>query len=73
MNIAQLVHHFLGVAVGNASGSAHGNKNASHRKAGPGRFHLDGDGSRTTEQKRAGAYGRGLRNWLKRLPSKGRI
>lgn len=68
MNIAQMVHHFLGVAVGTHGGIAHGNKNASHRKAGPGRYHFAGDGSRTAKQKSAGAYGRGLRNWLKTRP-----
>lgn len=31
-------------------------------KRGPGRKHKQGDGSRTTEQKKAGAYSRGLRN-----------
>lgn len=40
----------------------------SHTKAGPGRKHLQGDGKqRTTAQKKAGAYGRGLRNHFNRL------
>lgn len=42
------------------------NRNASATKSGPGRYHQQGDGSRTTEQRKAGAYGRGLRNWITR-------
>lgn len=38
-------------------------QNTSHCKKGPGRKHQFG-GEKTTEQKRAGAYGRGLRNWI---------
>ena len=34
-------------------------------KAGPGRRHVQGDGTgKTVKQKRAGAYGKGLRNWI---------
>lgn len=34
-------------------------------KAGPGRRHVEGDGTgKTVKQKKAGAYGRGLRNWI---------
>lgn len=39
-------------------------KRPSATKSGPGRYHRNGDGSRTTAQKKAGAYGRGLRNWI---------
>lgn len=35
-------------------------------KAGPGRKHHQGDGTRTAEQKRAGAMARGMRNVSKR-------
>lgn len=37
-----------------------------HTKAGPGRYHVTGDGSRTAEQKRAGAFSRGLHNNITR-------
>lgn len=43
------------------------NKNASHTKAGPGRYHKQGDGTHahlTLKQRKSGAYGRGLRNWI---------
>ena len=34
-------------------------------KDGPGRRHFQGDGTgKTAKQKRAGAYGKGLRNWI---------
>lgn len=37
-------------------------------KTGPGRKHLQGDGkSQTSKQKKAGAYGRGLRNHFNRI------
>lgn len=67
MNIAQ----FLGTLIGTARGGipkkqAHGAKEASYRKTGPGRYHVQGDGSRTVEQKRAGAFARGLRNNITR-------
>jgi hypothetical protein len=67
MNIAQFFHTMLGVARGNAPKKhAHGAKEPSHTKAGPGRYHVTGDGSRTTEQKRAGAFSRGLHNNITR-------
>jgi hypothetical protein len=67
MNIAQFLQTFMGVARGGMSSKvAHGAKNSSHTKTGPGRYHVQGDGSRTTEQKRAGAFGRGLRNNITR-------
>lgn len=62
MNTAQQIMHRLGIADGAIL--AKGQKNASHRKAGPGREHIQGNGSKTNEQKRAGAFGRGLRNWI---------
>mgnify|MGYP003577056967 CR=1 FL=1 len=34
-------------------------------KAGPGRRHAQGDGTgKSVKQKRAGSYGKGLRNWI---------
>lgn len=42
-------------------------KKPSHTKRGPGRFHAQGDGthrSLTLKQRKAGAYGNGLRNWI---------
>lgn len=42
-------------------------KKPSHTKAGPGRYHAQGDGTNahlTIKQRRAGAYGKGLRNWI---------
>ena len=34
-------------------------------KAGPGRRHVQGDGTgKSVKQKKAGAYGNGLRNWI---------
>jgi hypothetical protein len=42
------------------------NKQPSYTKSGPGRKHKQGDGSRTTKQKSAGAYGRGIRNLITR-------
>jgi len=38
----------------------------SSTKRGPGRKHKQGDGTRTSEQRQAGAYGRGLRNHINR-------
>lgn len=43
------------------------NKEPSFTKRGPGRFHKQGDGlhrNLTLKQRRAGAYGKGLRNWI---------
>jgi hypothetical protein len=42
-------------------------KYPNHTKSGPGRYHAQGDGSHqhlTLEQRKAGAYGKGLRNWI---------
>ena len=42
-------------------------KNPHHTKSGPGRFHRQGDGRHqalTLKQRKAGAYGEGLRNWI---------
>lgn len=39
-------------------------KHASHTKRGPGRYHTEAPTEKTLKQKRAGAYGRGLRNWI---------
>lgn len=42
-------------------------KKPSHTKRGPGRYHNQGDGTHlglTLNQRRAGAYGKGLRNWI---------
>lgn len=38
-----------------------------HTKRGPGRRHVQGDGTHahlSLKQRQAGAYGRGLRNWI---------
>lgn len=43
------------------------NKNPHSTKSGPGRYHSQGDGTHahlTLKQRRAGAYGKGLRNWI---------
>lgn len=72
LNPAMQVYVQCGLSVAHFGNSAV-QRNASSTKAGPGRRRENGDGSRTTEQKRAGAYGRGLRNWLKGKVSKGRI
>jgi len=67
MNTAQQLLHIIGVASGvSDKKQAHGCKNESSRKAGPGRYHANGDGTKTDKQKRAGAFGRGLRNWINR-------
>lgn len=39
-------------------------KEAKHTKSGPGRKHSQGKGVKTAKQKRAGAYGIGLRTWI---------
>ena len=41
-------------------------RSTSHTKRGPGRRFAIGDGTRTLQQSQAGAYGRGLRNWITR-------
>jgi len=60
LNTAQQILKFLGVPHGDAKSD----QSPQHRKAGPGRKHAYGNGSRTVEQKRAGSFGRGLRNWI---------
>lgn len=60
----QLLQH-LGVA--NVGLPGYGKMcSASHTKRGPGRRFAIGDGTRTYKQRQAGAYGRGLRNWITR-------
>lgn len=54
-------------------GNRDGKRNRSATKAGPGRLYEEGDGTRTVAQKKAGAFGRGMRNWCNGKPSKGRI
>lgn len=42
-------------------------RSASFTKSGPGRRHVQGDGTHahlTVKQRRAGAFGKGLRNWI---------
>ena len=39
-------------------------RNANTTKSGPGRRHVQGNGIKTAEQKRAGSYGLGLRTWI---------
>lgn len=42
-------------------------KKPSNTKRGPGRYHAQGDSKHahlTLKQRRAGAYGNGLRNWI---------
>lgn len=42
-------------------------RSASFTKSGPGRRHRQGDGTQahlTLKQRRAGAFGKGLRNWI---------
>lgn len=42
-------------------------RSASFTKAGPGRRHRQGDGTHANldlKQRRAGAFGKGLRNWI---------
>ena len=42
-------------------------KHPSHTKSGPGRYHAQGDGTQahlTIKQRKAGAYGLGLRTWI---------
>lgn len=60
----QLLQH-LGVA--NVGLPGYGKmRSASHTKRGPGRRFAIGDGTRTYKQRQAGAYGRGLTNWITR-------
>ena len=62
MNAAQQIHHALGIAIGDAEPPQ---RNASYTKAGPGRRANTKPAVKTLKQKNAGAYGRGLRNWIK--------
>jgi hypothetical protein len=42
-------------------------KKPSNTKSGPGRYHSQGDGlhlNLTLKQRKAGSYGKGLRNWI---------
>lgn len=63
MNTAQQIHQFLGVA--DKAESVGNQRNTKTTKAGPGRRHVQGDGTgkhKTIKQKRAGMFGKGLRN-----------
>jgi hypothetical protein len=63
LNPAMSVYAVCGLPLAHFGG--HGRtRNLRATKSGPGRLHANGDGTRTTKQKRAGAYGRGLRNWI---------
>lgn len=48
-------------------------KKPSATKSGPGRYHKQGDGSKTVKQKQAGSYAKGLTTWRTGKDSKGRI
>lgn len=51
----------------NPTASNKNTRQPSHTKSGPGRRHVQGDGTHqhlTLKQRRAGAYGKGLRNWI---------
>lgn len=63
MNTAQQIHRALGVAIADAQPPQ---RNASYTKAGSGRRHNTRRAVKTLKQERAGAYGRGLRNWINR-------
>lgn len=58
--------NFFSILRGNAT-SKLPQRQPSYTKSGPGRKHKQGDGSRTSEQKQAGSFGRGLRNHFARL------
>lgn len=73
MNTAQQIHHIMSMAVNEAPKQAHGNCTPNTTRSGPGRYHKQGDGSRTAKQKRAGAFARGMRNWCNGKMSKGRV
>lgn len=65
MNAAQQIRHALGIEA--AADAESGNPySASYTKAGPGRRHNTKRAAKTLKQKNAGAYGRGLRNWINR-------
>jgi len=63
VNTAQQIHRALGIAIGDAEPPQ---RNASYTKTGPGRRANTRRAVKTMKQKRAGAYGRGLRNWINR-------
>lgn len=64
-NVACQILSLIGVTeIGTTSASLPRNK--SYRKTGPGRHFAIGDGTRTSKQKSAGAFGRGLMNWIAR-------
>ncbi len=63
MNAAQQIHRALGVAIADAKSPQ---RNAHYTKAGPGRRANTKPATKTLKQKNAGAYGRGLRNWINR-------
>ena len=63
MNTAQQIHRALGIAIADAEPPQ---RNAHYTKAGPGRRANTKRAVKTLKQKRAGAYGRGLRNWINR-------
>lgn len=65
MNILDL---FTSLRGSKPAPAAADNREPSHTKAGPGRKPVTGDGtSKTAAQKKAGAYGRGLRNHFNRM------
>lgn len=63
MNTAQQIHHLLGIATPVDDGS--NQRSPSYTKAGPGRRHNNERAVKNLKQKRAGSYGRGLRNWIR--------
>lgn len=70
MNAAQQIHHALGIAQADAEKPQ---RNAHYTKAGPGRRANTKRAVKTLKQKRAGAFGRGLRNWCNGKASRGRV
>jgi hypothetical protein len=54
-NTAQQILSALGIPVGGTQKQAHGNKNASATKAGPGRFHAEMKEARQPKQRGADA------------------
>ena len=64
MNAAQQIHRALGVAIPADDGA--NQRTAHYTKAGPGRRANTKPATKTLKQKNAGAYGRGLRNWINR-------
>lgn len=64
-NAACQILSAMGVAHVGAKGASK-TRSPSHTKRGSGRRAVQGDGSRTAKQRSAGAYGRGLQNWIAR-------